>query len=174
MEPISQKAGAAHARQSSQQEQKAGPSKFDLLRADLNQKLAASTQLPPKVTGVDDQQKQLLQNDLRRKLDAGKSPQEIVGSDMNRLGAGIADLNRQVAASPNISASSPLRDRLASVEADFNNSAKLLKNPGDLSDPSRLLDMQVEMYKLSQNVEILSRVVSDVASGVKTMVQTQV
>ena len=42
MEPITRKTGAAvtaEARQSASEGQKTGPSKFDLLRADLNQKL---------------------------------------------------------------------------------------------------------------------------------------
>jgi RNA polymerase sigma factor FliA len=171
MEPISQKAGTAGGvRQAASDGQKSAPSKFDVLRADLSQKL----QLPPKVTSIDNQQKALLENDLRRKLDSGKSPQEVFSGDMNKLGSGIADLNRQVAAVPDTSAFAPLRERLKSVEADFNASAKLLKSPGDLSDPQRLLEMQMQMYKLTQNVEIVSRVVGDAASGVKTMLQTQV
>jgi hypothetical protein len=34
--------------------------------------------------------------------------------------------------------------------------------------------MQMEVYKLSHNVEILSRTVNEVASGIKTILQTQV
>ena len=176
MEPITRKVSAAAgagARQGVSEGSKTGPSKFDLLRADLNQKLNGNA-LPPKVMGISDQQKQLLENDLRRKLETGKSPQELFGGDMTQLQTRIADLNRQVAAVPNPSVFDPLRQRLASIEADFNASAKLLTSPGSLDDPQRLLEMQMEVYKLSQNVEIMSRTVSDAASGVKTILQTQV
>lgn len=175
MEPISQKAGTAGARQSIAADgQKSGPSKFDLLRADLNQKLAGSMRIPDKVTSISDQQKALLENDLRRKLASGKAPQELFGGDMRQLGNSVADLSRQVAAIPKTSAFAPLRERLQSIESNFNSSAKLLNNAGNLEDPKQLLEMQMEMYKLAQNVEMLSRVVGDVASGVKTMIQTQV
>jgi hypothetical protein len=176
MEPITRKTAAAagaEARQGASEGLKSGPSKFDLLRADLNQKLNG-TPLPPKVTSINDQQKQLLENDLRRKLETGKSPQDLFGGDMTQLQTRIADLNRQVAAVPNTSAFDPLRKRLASIESDFNASAKLLTNPGSLDDPKQLLEMQMEVYKLSQNVEIMSRTVGDAASGVKTILQTQV
>jgi hypothetical protein len=174
MEPISQRAGTAGARQALSDGPKSEPSKFDLLRADLNQKLAGAAAIPPKVTSIDDQQKKVLENDLRRKLEAGKSPREVFTKDMQQLSSGITELNRQVGAVPNAGASSSMRERLQNIESDFNASAKLLKDPGNLSDPGRLLEMQMQMYKLSQNVEILSRVVSDAASGVKTIVQTQV
>jgi type III secretion system YscI/HrpB-like protein len=49
-----------------------------------------------------------------------------------------------------------------------------MKDPGAFDDPQRLLQMQMEVYKLAHNVEILSRTVSEAASGIKTILQTQV
>ena len=45
---------------------------------------------------------------------------------------------------------------------------------GSMDDPKQLLQMQMEVYKLAENVEIMSRTVSETASGVKTILQTQV
>jgi hypothetical protein len=177
MAPISPQAAAARAGKTEQNlsgTAKSAPSKFDRLRADLASQSTGAAQLPPKVTTISDQQKQLLGNELRQKLEAGKSPQEILGPQMNHVRTGIADLNRQVAAVPDTSASSPLRQRLQSIESDFNSSAKLLQNPGSLEDPKQLLEAQMEVYKLTSNVEILSRTVSEAASGAKTILQTQV
>jgi hypothetical protein len=176
MEPISRKAaaGASGARQALSEGQKSAPSKFDLLRADLNQKLMGAAQLPPKVTSINDQQKELLKNDLRQKLATGRTQREVFSGDMSQLRSGIADLNRQVAAVPDLSAFAPLRERLKSIESDFNASAKLLKSPSSIDDPNRLLEMQLEVYKLAQNVEIMSRTVSEATSGIKTILQTQV
>jgi hypothetical protein len=153
---------------------KSAPSKFDRVRADLAQQSTAAAQLPPKVTTISDQQKQLLANDLRQKLESGQSPQQIIGADMSQLRAGIADLNQKVSATPDTSAFAPLRQRLQSIESDFDASAKLLKTPASFDDPNRLLQMQMEVYKMTENVEILSRTVSEAASGAKTILQTQV
>jgi hypothetical protein len=177
MEPISCRAGAggpARVQQSATEGQKSEPSKFDRLRADLSQKLAPVGPLPAKVTSINDQQKQLLANDLRRKLETGQSPQEIFGGDLKNLRSGITDLSRQVAAAPDVSAFAPLRERLKSIESDFNASAKLLQTPLSTDDHCKLLEMQMEMYKLTENVEVLSRTVSEAGSGVKTLLQTQV
>ena len=177
MEPISRKAGAsgtARAQQPPAEGQKSAPSKFDRLRAELNQRLTPAGQLPSKVASINDEQKRLLANDLRRKLETGKGPREILGGDMKQLNSGITNLNRQVAAVPDGSVFAPLRERLKSIESDFNASAKLLETPMSLDDPGKLLQMQMEMYKLTENVEVLSRTVSEAASGVKTLLQMQV
>ena len=174
MEPISGSRAAAGLRQANAETQKSGPSKFDNLRANLDEKLAGNLPLPPEVKAISAEQKKILENDLRRKLESGKSPQDVVNTQMEQLRAGLAGVGQQVAATPKTSAFDPLRQRLQSIEAQFNSSAQLVKNPGNLSDPKRLLDMQMQMYRLSQNVEILSRAVGDAASGVKTIVQTQV
>jgi hypothetical protein len=177
MEPILRKTAAVApttAQQGPAEASKSGPSKFDRLRADLNQQLMSAGQLPPKVVSITDQQKQLLSNDLQRKLASGKSPQEIVGAQMNQLRAGIANVQQQVSAVPDVSAFAPLRERLKSIESDFNASAKLLDGNVSSSDHDKLLEMQMQMYKMTENVEVLSRTVSEVGSGVKTILQTQV
>jgi hypothetical protein len=176
MEPIARKAAAiasTGAQQGPAAGQKTAPSKFDRLRADLNQQLISAGQLPPKVVNISDQQKQMLANDLQRKLASGKSPQEIVGGEMNQLRSGIANVQRQVGAVPNISAFAPLRDRLKSIESDFNASGKLLDGNAPLND-EKLIEMQMQIYKMTENVEILSRTIGEVGSGVKTILQTQV
>jgi len=178
MEPITRKAAAtatAGAQHGPGDGQKTAPSKFDRVRADLNQQLMASGQLSPKVMSITDQQKQMLANDLQRKLASGKSPQEIAGGELNQLRGGIDSLQRQIDSTvPAVSAFAPLRERLKSIESDFNASAKLLDGAVSLNDPSKLLELQMQMYKVSENVEVLSRTVSEVGSGVKTILQTQV
>jgi hypothetical protein len=84
------------------------------------------------------------------------------------------NVRRQVSAVPDITAFAPLRDRLNSIESDFNASAKLLDGNVSLNDDGKLLEMQMQMYKMTENVEVLSRTVSEVGSGVKTILQTQV
>jgi hypothetical protein len=93
---------------------------------------------------------------------------------MKQLRSSILDLNRKVAATPDNSAFAPIRERLNSIEADFKASARLLKQTGSFDNPQRLLQMQVEMYKLVHNVEIMSKTLSELTSGIRTILQTQV
>jgi hypothetical protein len=177
MGPIAPQTGVARAGRTAAllpDSTKSAPSKFDRVRADLASQSAPAAQLPPKVTAISDQQQQVLANDLRKKLAAGQSPQQVFGSDMEQLRTGIANLDQKIAGVSDSSALTPLRQRLQSIEADFNASARLLKTPGSLDDPKQLLEMQMQMYKLTENVEILSRAVSETASGAKTLLQTQV
>lgn len=177
MEPIARKAAAdasTRTQQGPAEQQKTASSKFDRLRADLKQQLISAGQLPPKVVNISDQQKQLLANDLRRKLASGKNPQEVISGEMNQLRSGITNVQSQVGAVSNSSALGPLRDRLKSIESDFNASAKLLDGNAPFNDEGKLLEMQMQIYKMTENVEILSRTVSEAGSGVKTILQTQV
>jgi hypothetical protein len=48
------------------------------------------------------------------------------------------------------------------------NSARSAENPGDL------MKLQMQMYQLTENLELMSKVVEQVTSGMKTLLQTQV
>lgn len=67
-----------------------------------------------------------------------------------------------------------LRDRLSDIEAQFNASGDKLKNMPDTNNLRDLLGMQTEMYKMSQNIELLSKAVDAATSGVKQTLQTQI
>ena len=41
-------------------------------------------------------------------------------------------------------------------------------------DPKSLLNVQVQFYQVAENMELLSKVVDQVSSGAKTVMQTQV
>ena len=48
------------------------------------------------------------------------------------------------------------------------NSVKSSESPGDL------MKVQMQMYQLTENLEMMSKVVEQVSSGVKSVLQTQV
>jgi hypothetical protein len=79
-----------------------------------------------------------------------------------------------VAAIPANAALDPLRARLGLIETQFAESGRLLNTAGSLSDPKALLGVQVQLYQMMSNVEMLSKVVDQMTSGVKTILQTQV
>lgn len=69
---------------------------------------------------------------------------------------------------------SRVRSTLETIDGQFQRSNEMVHSLGDASTPGELLQMQSELYMMSQNVEILSKLVEQVSSGVKSIVQTQI
>jgi len=156
---------------------KQGPSKFDQVRARAeDRQLAVPYQLPPDARSVTAPQRAALEGDLRRRLSGAgtRAPQGIFKTQMKTAQQGIVDLNRQVSAIPRTPHFEPLRARLTSIEAQFKDSGKLLNGLGSLDSPQDMLKVQVQMYMLTQNIELMSKVVEQVNAGVKQLLQTQV
>lgn len=180
MDPITGKAAArgvarAQAASAPAQTQKAGPSKFDELRSELIQRLAEQSRVPPEAK-ISPQQQATLRNDLEKKL-SERSPERVQADlrvDHVRAGNSLEGVRRTVTELPQHSAFDPIRDRLRSIEAQFSGTGKLLGSLGKLDSPESLLKVQMQLYEVSRNVEVLSKVVDQVNSGIKTILQTQV
>ncbi len=156
---------------------KQGPSKFDSIRADLRQQLLDRAKLPPKISELAPQQKQMLENDLRRRLDqaaAPASPNDLFKGEVSKARTALDGVSQAVARIPQHEAFSPIRERLKSIEKDFAATSKAISNPKGLDTPQALLDMQQKLYTVTQNIEVLSEVVNQVDSGIKNVMQTQV
>jgi hypothetical protein len=154
---------------------KLSPSKFEKVRAELGQQIAASLKLQPPVTEVSAQQRKTLENDLRKRLKQSdvRTVEDVFKVQMKSAQGGIEELKRTVAAMPKIGALDPLKQRLKDIESQFNASGNALSGL-NLNDPGSLLQMQIQIYQVTQNVEVMSKVVDGVSSGIKTVLQTQV
>lgn len=156
---------------------KAGPSGFDKVRETVRGRQAGETaQLPPAVTQVSAEQKRQLEADLRKRLQQarGGSPREVFRADMKKARTAMQGLSNRIEALPKTSAFEPVRTRFAAIENQFRASGKLLNNVGSVDSPRELLKVQMQMYQLTQNIEIVSKVVEQVNAGVKQILQTQV
>jgi hypothetical protein len=156
---------------------KAGQSRFDQVRDAVRDRQAgAATTLPPTVTSVSPEQKNVLAAELRKKLQQAGSadPQQLFRSDLGKARTGMQNLSARIESMPKTPATDPIRTRLAAIEKQFTDASQLLGKVGSLNSPRELLKVQVEMYQLAQNIEIVSKVVDQVNSGVKQVLQTQV
>jgi hypothetical protein len=153
---------------------KVQPSRFDDIRSQLAQKVAADLTLPPPAQ-ISSQQQTLLESALRKRLTGTQptSASQFFGVDRKNTQLKIQSLTQAVNKLPNDSALDPIRDRLTSIATQFEQTGQLIGNMKD-TDPKSLLNVQMQMYQMSQNVEIMSKVVDQVNSGVKTVLQTQV
>jgi hypothetical protein len=66
-----------------------------------------------------------------------------------------------------------LRGRFAQVENEWLNIESLMRSNKDLST-GELLGLQARLYQVSQHVEVMSKVVDQVTSGIKTILNTTV
>ncbi|MBV9508143.1 MAG: hypothetical protein JO323_24390 [Acidobacteriia bacterium] len=171
---VNKVASATDTSQASQGVDKTGPSKFDQIRTQLAQKVSTDLKLPPPAQ-ISEQQKTQLESELRKRLTgttAGNAGQ-FFGVQRKNTQLQIQNLSSAVSKLPSDSSFTPIRERLRSIETQFQNSGTLINNTQDMN-PQSLLKVQMQMYQLSENVELLSKVVDSVNSGVKTMLQMQV
>jgi len=159
---------------------KEGPSKFDEVRqsqqAQQTQPASATQQIPELKTQVTPEQRKTVEADLRKRLDSsgGASPQAIFKPDMKSARVQLDGLHRKAQAIPPGPAADTLRDRLNSLDTQFQDSGKILDGMSNASSPGDMLKFQMQMYQFSQNMELMSKTVEQVTSGAKQILQTQV
>ena len=159
-----------------EQGKKTGESKFDQVRNQMADQQNMQVNMPPEVKQVTPAEKQNLISDLRKRLDSpgNKSPQEMFGPDMKHARVQMDGLQNRVNALPKNEAFDPIRNRLTTMESQFEKTNKMLAGIQNMQDPRELLKVQMELFQLTQNVELLSKVVEQANTGLKTLLQTQV
>jgi hypothetical protein len=153
---------------------KTGESKFDKVRARLQDEQADQVKLPPEVKQVSTQQKKVLEADLTKRLGqpGANSVQKTFAVDMKRAKLQVDQLTTRVNALPKTPAFEPLRQRLTSIDSQFQSAGKLVHSLKGTESPSELMKVQVQMYQLTENLELMSKVVEQATSGVKSLLQT--
>jgi hypothetical protein len=155
---------------------KTGESKFDKVRNELMDQKAQQVEIPPEIKHVSLEHKKVLEAELSQRLkQTGPAPaHKLFAPDMKRAKEGIEHLNKRVDALPKTPAFEPFRKRLASIDAQYQNAGQLMNSVTGNASPGDLLKIQMQMYQLTENMELMSKVVSQVTSGVKSILQTQV
>jgi hypothetical protein len=153
---------------------KTGESKFDKVRARLQEEQAQSVQLPPEVKQISPEQTRALQANLNQRVQQTKSTSapELFGKDISQAKSRIDHLRTRVEALPKTSAFDPLRQRLTSIDNQYQNAGKLIHTLTGQQTPAELMQVQMQMYQMSENLELMSKVVEQVSSGVKSVLQT--
>ena len=170
------KPGASVPDQGSTGSSKLGESKFDKVRTRLQEEQAAQVNLPPAVKQVSLEQRKVLEADLSRRLAQTKpaSAQRLFAPDIKDAKHAIQNLTNRVNALPQTSAFDPVRKRLANIDSQFQSVNRLLNSAQGTQNQSDLMKLQVHMYQLSENLELMSKVVEQMTSGMKSILQTQV
>jgi hypothetical protein len=157
------------------QSEKTNPSKFDKVREQ------AGGQENSNVTGPDANNaapapQQLLERQLRQKLDAhpSRKPTEVFGDDLRATGRSLNQLKDRVSGLAPSPALDQIRKRLVDLDTQFQKTGAAIEGIGGPASPKQLLKLQTDMYQISENLGVVSKMVDQVTSGVKTLLQTQV
>ncbi len=153
---------------------KTGESKFDKVRARLIDEQAHKVEIPPEVREISPQRMESLHAHLAQKVRNPASVQEVFRGEMAGAKQKVENLASRVNALPKTPAFQPFRDRLASVDAQYQRAGQLVNSLKGSESPGDLMKIQVQMYQLAENLELMSKVVEQVSSGVKNVIQTQV
>ena len=98
---------------------------------------------------------------------ANDLPASDAGAPLDRLKGRVEKL-------PKSDLTAELQQRLQSIDGQYQSTNKMMDQLQNMSDPRSLLKLQVEMYQITQNLEMVSKAVEQVNSGVKQVMQTQV
>ena len=153
--------------------QKTQPSKFDQVRAEQLQKSAeAPIDMPPPVTQVFPAQQQMLQNQLAQ--NSQRRPASVVKVDMENTKTTLKQLGKRVNALPKTQAYDPVRNRFISLEQQYKNSSDILSKLGNSNNPQDYLQLQMQMYLLSENISVVAKLMDSVVGGARQIMQTQI
>jgi hypothetical protein len=153
---------------------KTGRSKFDAVSSQIAQRVAANVKLPGAVQ-PSGQQISSLDTALKQQLQQSDahSATEFFQATMKGTRLRMDTLGQAVQKLPPQATFSPLRERFTAIEQQFKRSGDLIQNIKGM-DPQSLLNVQVQLFQLSENIDLMSKVLDSASSGVKTMLQVQV
>jgi|KBSMisStaDraftv2_1062788.scaffolds.fasta_scaffold147875_4 hypothetical protein len=180
VDPIASKAVAkplnSVAEQAGTENAKQGESKFDRVRSRLLDQQAANVQMPKEAGPASIEQQKVLKAELTNRLEKGgnQAATDMFTSRIRAAKSNITQLTKRVNALPKTPAFDPVRQRLASVDSQFQSAGQMVQGLRGTESPGDLMKIQMQMYQLTENLEIVSKVVEQVTSGVKSILQTQV
>src|SRR5215471_3890555 len=154
---------------------KLGESKFDQVRSRMLDEQAAQVKLPPEVRQVPPEQESALQTKLTSQIQTtgAGSTHQVLGVHMKHAKERVEQLTSRVNMLPKTAAFEPFRQRLASIDNQYHSAGKLMSSIQGSTNPGDLMKVQMQMYQLTENLELMSKVVEQVTSGVKSILQTQ-
>jgi hypothetical protein len=130
----------------------------------------------PKVPEITQTERKQLERDLRRRLEKTNStnPGNLFGQDVRHLGRDLERVKAKVESTPKSKQPAGARERLVEVESQYHALGEKLKNMPDTNNLRDLMEMQTQMFQMSQNIELLTKVVDSAMSGIKSTMQMQI
>jgi hypothetical protein len=108
-----------------------------------------------------------------RPVGSARAPEGITAG-FRANAAKLDQLTQRVAALPKTAAFDSIRSRLAELDSEYRRVGSTIDGISGSSSPQQLLNLQKDIYQMSENIGLVSKIVDQLTSGVKTVLQTQV
>ena len=160
----------------SEGQKKVNPSKFDEVRSQLEKPGTPEQVGLQQATRISPQEKMRVEAEFKKRLEEVRlrDLDEIFETDLRKSKEKADAIRRDLSSQPPSPAIDSVKSRLLQVENQFLESGRLLQGLGKIDSPEDYLRMQLQMYKMNQSVELLSRIAGEVVSGVNKVLNTQV
>jgi hypothetical protein len=99
---------------------------------------------------------------------------DVVGRNWRADGAKLHDLRRRVSALPETGAFESIRSRLADLDSLYQSVGSRIDAISGSASAEQFLKLQKDMYQVTENIGLISKVIDQVTSGVRSLLQTQI
>jgi len=106
-------------------------------------------------------------------LPSGARQASVLLPELLESGSRLKLLREAVQGTRNVPMGTDLRGRFGQVEREWFDLERLMRSDKDLST-GELLGLQARLYQVSQHIEVMSKVVDQMTSGVKSILNTNV
>jgi len=152
---------------------KGGASKFDKV---LEESKPATKEPPSKGVESPASLQRSPVAELQQKIGVSPmgKPADIFAHDLKTTGTNLNQLTQRVRALPETSTFDSIRNQLAALDAKYQQIGTAVGKIPDSANLPQLLKLQKDMYDISENIGLVSKLVDQLTSGVKSLLQTQI
>ena len=156
----------------SEESAKQGPSKFDKL---INSQGSGGSSQIAEAGQVSASENAALRNPQQWLAANPVQPVPEAFADDLKTARGTLDrLKKRVSALPNNDSLSQLKSGLADLETEYTRAGESVIGMNGTASPQQLLKLQGDMDQMAERLSIMSKIVDQMTSGVKTILQTQI
>jgi hypothetical protein len=101
-------------------------------------------------------------------------PAAAFTDDLKAARGSLDQLTNRVSALPNHESLQPLRKQLVDLETEFTKAGQGVNALKGTATPQQLLKLQADMFQINEHLSIMSKMVDQITSGVKSILQTQI
>jgi archaellum component FlaC len=105
---------------------------------------------------------------------ASRKPSEVFGDDLRTTRGSLNQLKDRVSGLTPSPVLDQIRTRLSDLARQFQKVGTAIEGMSGTASSKQLLKLQADMYQINENLSVVTKMVDQVTSGVKTLLQTQV